>query len=109
MVKSMFTSLERILEYRHLPQEPAWHKPGDPDGASWPSEGAVEFKNVSLRYRQGLARALDGVSFVIPGGARTGIIGRTGSGKSTLVACLFRLHEIESGQVVIDGVNIHEV
>lgn len=109
MVKSMLASLERILEYRHLPQEPAWHKPGDPDGVSWPSAGAVEFQGVALRYRQGLPLALRGVSFAIPGGARTGVVGRTGSGKSTLVACLFRLHEIESGQVLIDGVDIHNI
>jgi ABC-type multidrug transport system fused ATPase/permease subunit len=59
-----------------------------------------------MRYRTHLPLALQEVSFSIPAGARTGVIGRTGSGKSTLVACLFRLHEVESGRVLIDGVDL---
>merc|ERR1711953_1005449 len=59
-----------------------------------------------MRYRKHLPLVLKDVSFVIPAGARTGVIGRTGSGKSTLVACLFRLHELESGSVLIDRVDL---
>ncbi len=48
--------------------------------ADWPSQGAVEFRGVSLRYRTGLEPALRNVSFQVKAGQRVGIVGRTGSG-----------------------------
>eukprot|EP00930_Biecheleria_cincta_P035372 TRINITY_DN24331_c0_g1_i1.p1 TRINITY_DN24331_c0_g1~~TRINITY_DN24331_c0_g1_i1.p1 ORF type:complete len:1280 (+),score=245.70 TRINITY_DN24331_c0_g1_i1:53-3892(+) len=107
IVKMMFTALERLLEYRELPQEPPWHLPGDPE--AWPTLGQLAFEDVHLRYQPHLPLALRGVSFSVPGSARVGIVGRTGSGKSTLVACLFRLHQMEAGRVVLDGVDINQV
>jgi len=86
--------------------EPERYRPADPASADWPTRGALEFCDVSLRYRPRLPLALSGVSFDVPGGARAGVVGRTGSGKSSLVACLFRLHEIEGGQVLLDGVDL---
>ena len=65
--------------------------------AGWPSRGALRFDNVHLRYRPHLPLALRGVSFSIAGGERVGVVGRSGSGKSSLVACLLRLVEAESG------------
>jgi len=106
MVKSQFTAVERLLEYRVLPQEPQWHLAADPAEEKWPTAGAVEFRAVELRYRPHLPPALKGVTFALPGGARVGVIGRTGSGKSTLLAALFRLHEISAGEVLLDGMNI---
>merc|ERR1719502_203358 len=93
-------------EYRSLPQEPSWHVDGDPNDMAWPTVGCIEFKDVELRYQPELPPALKGISFEIPGRQRVGIIGRTGSGKSSLVACIFRLHEVHRGQVLIDGINI---
>lgn len=58
-----------------------------------------------LAYRAGLPNALDGVSFTIYPGEKVGIVGRTGSGKSTLFLALFRMLELESGQILLDGVN----
>ena len=63
-------------------------------------------KNLSVRYRPSLPLSLKNISFKIQGGERVGIVGRTGSGKSTLVQALFRLLEAEDGQIFIDGVDV---
>jgi ATP-binding cassette, subfamily C (CFTR/MRP), member 1 len=75
----------------------------------WPSEGKVTFQNVAMRYRPGLPLALRGVSFEVPGGARVGICGRTGSGKSSCFVSLFRMVEISGGTISIDGVDLRSV
>ncbi|KAA6372048.1 MAG: putative Canalicular multispecific organic anion transporter 2, partial [Streblomastix strix] len=62
---------------------------------NWPNKGAIDFNNVSVRYREGLPLVLDKVNIHIPGGAKVGIVGRTGSGKSTTLLTLLRLVEIE--------------
>jgi ABC-type multidrug transport system fused ATPase/permease subunit len=64
---------------------------------SWPGRGDVEFDNVYLRYGDGDAPVLRGVSFLLCGGRKLGVVGRTGAGKSTIAAALFRLVEISSG------------
>merc|ERR1711865_523509 len=73
---------------------------------SWPEQGLLEFKNVSLRYRDGLPLALNDLSFKIPAGKTCGIVGRTGAGKSSITAALFRLVEVESGRILLDGVDL---
>ena len=70
---------------------------------AWPSAGAIEIQNLSMRYRPGLPCVLDGVSLSIRGGERVGICGRTGSGKSSLSRCLLRLNEFDGGEIMIDG------
>lgn len=72
----------------------------------WPTQGWLEFRSVVLAYRDGLPNALDGVSFVVRPGEKVGIIGRTGSGKSTLFLALFRILELNQGQIFLDGLDI---
>ena len=72
---------------------------------SWPARGEVQFEDVRLRYRPELPLALRGVSFTLAAGERVGVVGRSGSGKSSLVAALLRLVEPEGGRVLIDGVD----
>lgn len=100
-----FTSMERIAEYASddFPQEPAWSLPNDPSPRDWPSDGRLEFRDVSMRYRPGLPLALRGVNVIFEGGHRVGVVGRTGAGKSSLISLLFRLTEAASGRVEIDG------
>ncbi|MCE3010593.1 MAG: ATP-binding cassette domain-containing protein [Proteobacteria bacterium] len=68
-----------------------------------PERCSVEFSEVRFRYRPDLPWVLHGVSFSIPAGERWGIIGRTGSGKSSLIQALFRMYPLEDGCIRIDG------
>lgn len=72
----------------------------------WPSRGQIDFVQVSLSYRADLPPALREVSFTIPAGQRCGIVGRTGSGKTSLLAALFRMRELNGGRISLDGVDI---
>ncbi|XP_040468096.1 ATP-binding cassette sub-family C member 10 isoform X1 [Falco naumanni] len=102
--ETMMVSVERTEEYTtDIPMEPQ-------DkllqvAADWPSQGLVEFQKVVLAYREGLPNALDGVSFTIYPREKVGIVGRTGSGKSTLFLALFRMLELKSGRILLDGVD----
>lgn len=118
MIDSTMVSLERILEYRNLPREgeETPHKascashPARPSeqGAARPRGVSVVFEQVSARYRAGLPKVLTDVSVTIPAGARVGIIGRTGAGKSTLFQALYQMLHIESGMVKVAGESLKE-
>lgn len=102
--EAMLVSVERLEEYScDLPQEPQ----GQPLqlGRDWLTQGSVEFQDVVLVYRPGLPSALDGVTFRVQPGEKLGIVGRTGSGKSSLFLVLFRLLEPSSGRVLLDDVD----
>lgn len=62
-----------------------------------------------VRYRPNTPLVLKGVSLTIQGGEKVGVVGRTGSGKSTLIQVLFRLIEPSAGNIMIDGINISSV
>lgn len=76
---------------------------------SWPTEGRIVFQRVSMRYREHFPLAVRDVSFEIRPSEKVGIVGRTGSGKTTLFQILFRLVDICSGDVLIDGVNVQSL
>ena len=71
-------------------------------------QGRFEFKDVSFRYSQGAPFALDGINLVIPAGCVLGVMGRSGSGKSTIARLLQRLHSNYEGQIKLDGVDLRE-
>jgi len=73
---------------------------------AWPSQGKVSFNQISLRYRPTTDLVLKNISFDIEPGMKVGIVGRTGSGKSTIAMTLSRILELESGSIQIDGINI---
>lgn len=71
--------------------------------------GSIEFKNVSFRYYKNSEEAvLSDINLNIPAGSNVGIIGSTGCGKTTLVSLITRLYDVDSGEVLIDGVNVKE-
>ena len=83
------------------------------DGASLPGltvqRGDVEFRNVSFRYYKNSEDAvLENISFAIRGGETVGIIGSTGSGKTTLVSMIPRLYDVDEGHVLVDNVDVRE-
>jgi ABC-type multidrug transport system fused ATPase/permease subunit len=72
--------------------------------------GGIVFDNVHMSYRSDFDPVLKGVSLAINPGERIGIVGRTGSGKSSLFRALLRLTEMENnGDIYIDGVNIKSI
>jgi len=77
--------------------------------AGWPWNGKIVFDDVYLRYRAGFETVLNGVSLEVNSGESLGIVGRTGSGKSSLFRILLRLNEFEKGQILIDGVDISKI
>ncbi|NXR01079.1 MRP7 protein, partial [Sagittarius serpentarius] len=104
LTETMMVSVERTEEYTtDIPTEP--QDKLVQVAADWPSQGLVEFQQVVLAYRAGLPNALDGVSFTVYPGEKVGIVGRTGSGKSTLFLALFRMLELKSGRILLDGVD----
>lgn len=74
------------------------------------NSGEIEFKNVIFRYSEDAKEnVINDVSFKIPSGSTVGIIGTTGSGKSTLVQLIPRLYNINSGEILIDNINIENI
>lgn len=78
----------------------------DAGTSSWPRNGQIQFVDFSCRYRKDTERVLKKINFVIKGGEKVGVVGRTGAGKSSLVLSLFRLVEADEGRILIDGVDI---
>ncbi|KAH8056426.1 ATPase [Aureococcus anophagefferens] len=105
MAENFMTSVERLLAYGGLETERAL-EPAAPAAVpdDWPARGAVAFEDVSYRYRADHPRVLSGVTLAVPAGAKLGVCGRTGAGKSSLLSALSRLHELE-GVLSFDGVD----
>ena len=73
------------------------------------TRGDIEFKNVSFRYfKHNTEKVLDNINLKINGGELVGIIGSTGSGKTTLVSMIPRLYDVDEGDVLIDGVSVKD-
>uniref|UniRef100_A0A9J8CZ43 ATP-binding cassette sub-family C member 5 n=1 Tax=Cyprinus carpio carpio TaxID=630221 RepID=A0A9J8CZ43_CYPCA len=109
--EARFTSVERINHYiKNLESEgPRQICGSSAPASSWPEEGRITFQNVEMRYRDGLPLVLKNLSFSVLPEETVGIVGRTGSGKSSLGVALFRLVELSRGSIIIDGVNIAHI
>lgn len=103
----MMTSVERVMAITNLEAEPGYETISvRPE--QWPSNGEIKFTDVSLRYYPEGPRALDNVNLNVAGRSKIGIVGRTGSGKSSIITALLRMPEAE-GQITIDGVRLSEL
>ncbi|THH01300.1 hypothetical protein EW026_g1369 [Hermanssonia centrifuga] len=100
-------SLERIRQYLVVEQEPTPKDGGEPP-AYWPSSGELRVDNLSARYSPEGPKVLQNISFHIKAGQRVGIVGRTGSGKSTLTLALLRCIYTE-GTVWYDGMQTNSL
>ncbi|XP_052724381.1 ABC transporter C family member 8 isoform X2 [Vigna angularis] len=99
-------SVERIKQFVHLPSEPPAIVKDHQPPSSWPSKGRIDLQALEIRYRPNSPLVLKGITCTFREGSRVGVVGRTGSGKSTLISALFRLVEPASGDILIDGINI---
>ncbi|XP_023535621.1 ABC transporter C family member 3-like [Cucurbita pepo subsp. pepo] len=105
-MENKIISVERIFQYTSIPSEPPLVIEENRPDSSWPAFGEVELHNLQVRYAPQLPLVLQGITCTFPGGKKTGIVGRTGSGKSTLIQTLFRIVDPVAGHIVIDNVNI---
>ncbi|XP_056631141.1 ATP-binding cassette sub-family C member 4-like [Diorhabda sublineata] len=98
--ENLMTSVERVMEYTKIEPE---NKTGTkiPD---WPSTGKVQYQNVSLTYTNSNEKVLQDITFDVKPKEKIGIVGRTGAGKSSIIATLFRLYNHE-GTILIDNVD----
>ena len=114
-VEKSLVSLERCDAYTKLPSE----KYDDEkikgnniyslEDKSWPNEGKLSYVNYSMKYRPNCDFALKDININIAPKEKIGIVGRTGSGKSSLTLSLFRIVEAFQGKIIIDGQNIAEI
>ena len=101
------TSVERVFAYTKLECEPGYMIERRPP-ENWPNKRNIIFKEVSLRYYPGGPQVLKNIKLNIKGGAKIGVAGRTGAGKSSFVAALMRMPE-SCGEVIIDGIPIKAI
>ncbi len=94
---------EVLTAYEELNDDNAAHKDAQV------TNGSIEFKDVSYRYyKTSPSKVLDNISFKINGGEVVGIVGATGSGKTTLVQMIPRLADADEGQVLVDGIDVRD-
>ena len=106
-VENQMTSVERVMTYTEIESERGYDVRTRPP-EDWPRDGTIGFHNVSLRYYPGGPQVLRDINIDIQGKAKIGIAGRTGAGKSSLIAALLRMPQAD-GVVTIDGIDLSTV
>ncbi|KAL6841171.1 hypothetical protein ACP4OV_029140 [Aristida adscensionis] len=106
MLENDMVAVERVNQFSNLPSEAAWKIEDHLPSPNWPTHGDIEIKDLKVRYRPNTPLILKGINLRISGGEKIGVVGRTGSGKSTLIQALFRLVEPTEGTMIIDGIDI---
>ncbi|RHN65540.1 putative xenobiotic-transporting ATPase [Medicago truncatula] len=104
--ENSLNSVERVGTYIDLEAEGQSIIETNRPPPGWPTKGSIEFENVVLSYRPELPPVLHGLSFVVSSMEKIGVVGRTGAGKSSMLNALFRIVELQSGRIIIDGCDI---
>ncbi|XP_008239091.1 PREDICTED: ABC transporter C family member 10-like [Prunus mume] len=109
MLENSMISVERVEQYMHIsheaPEVIEENRPAD----NWPTAGKMEIHDLKVRYRPNAPLVLRGINCIIEGGYKIGIVGRTGSGKTTLISVLFRLVEPTEGRIIVDDYDICKI
>jgi ABC-type multidrug transport system fused ATPase/permease subunit len=109
-LENNMNSVERIVHYATEVEQEAPHElPKEKPAAPWPSRGEIVFKDVILKYRPELPPVLRNLTMSVKAGEKIGIVGRTGAGKSSIMTALYRLVELSSGSISIDGVDVSKI
>ncbi|KAL9955987.1 hypothetical protein ACROYT_G037398 [Oculina patagonica] len=103
-VENLMTSVERVMAITQLESEPGY-KTVTTQTELWPTNGEIQFTEVSLRYYPEGPRVLKNLNWNVNGQSKIGIVGRTGAGKSSIIAAILRMPEAE-GKITIDGVEL---
>ncbi|CAD8082317.1 unnamed protein product [Paramecium sonneborni] len=107
---SMMNSINRMFEICDIEIEDQSKQLCDLEVQIWPRLGTIQFSNVEMQYRKNTPFVLKGMSFNIKDKEKIGIVGRTGSGKSSIIYSLFRMTEIEEeGTISIDDQDIKKI
>ena len=101
------TSVERVVTYTQIEPEPGYQIQSQPS-REWPDRGEIQFRDISLVYYQGGPEVLKSLSFSVNAQEKVAIAGRTGAGKSSIVAALFRMPQ-PTGEIIIDDVSINSI
>jgi len=107
ILQGAMASSERIFGLLDTPIEIA-SQPRERGRAKWTGPGVIRFENVSFSYVEN-EPVLKNVSFEVRPGERIGIVGATGSGKTTIVSLLLRFYDVQGGRITVDGVDIRDI
>ncbi|XP_054783331.1 putative ABC transporter C family member 15 isoform X1 [Prosopis cineraria] len=102
-------SVERIIQYSNINSEAALVIEDSRPSNNWPETGTICFKNLQIRYAEHLPSVLKNIDCTFPGRKKIGVVGRTGSGKSTLIQAIFRIVEPWEGSIIIDDLDICKI
>lgn len=108
-IEQSMVAVERILQYCRIPSEAPLELQNKLPEKGWPIQGSISVEHLQLRYLPNAPLVLKDITFSVNGGEKLGIVGRTGSGKSSLVLAFFRILEPDAGKITIDGIDISTV
>ncbi|KAI4378585.1 hypothetical protein MLD38_016045 [Melastoma candidum] len=108
-LENKIISIERINQYCHISSEAPPVIEDSRPPSTWPENGTIDLIDLRVRYKENLPLVLHGINCTFPGGKKIGIVGRTGSGKSTLIQALFRLIEPSGGRIIIDSIDVSTI
>lgn len=104
-LENQMTAVERVIEYTNIQNEDQDIVDRKSLPTNWPEAGSIKFRELCLRYSPNEPYVLKNLTFTVKPQEKIGIVGRTGAGKSSLIAALFQLTPIE-GQIFIDELDI---
>ena len=107
--QNSMVDFERCMHFTECPKESPKENDYSNSLGSWPSKGKIQFENFSVKYREDTEIVLKNLNFLINPKEKIGVVGRTGSGKSTVTLCLFRILEATSGKILIDDIDISKI
>jgi len=108
-LEAKMTAVERVsYYYKNIEQEQSAEDPTELP-KDWPESGSIEFDDVTIMYKGETVPALNGVSLKIEDGGKVGVVGRTGSGKTSLCNVLYMLYPLEKGKILVDSRDIAEI